>query len=396
MTVRALFDRTNIGHGSRSLDAAVASALLTTDAVGSVVWLARHSISVGQAIALGALALATATAFVQWRRHRPLQLALGVVVGSALGNAIVAHGLLSQRTALQVALVAYALGSWCNRRRAALVVVVAASILAAAAGGHARGNWRAAAASAIAVVLAPWLAGATARLRRVHVADLEDRLARADAERDARAERAVRDERARIARELHDVVAHHVSLIGVQAGAARTTLGRNEDGTREALSGIEATSRDAVREMRRLVDVLDPGDGASLIAPPRRADLEALCAGFEAAGLSVDARLGPVVDDLPPALALTAFRIVEEALTNITRHSQARGCTVELAQVGGRLRIVVDDPGPSHQRAPVPPPGAGRGLTGMRERVALFGGQLVVGSIGRGFRVEATLPVPAS
>ena len=393
MTVRAALERASIAHGSRSVDLAAAGALLATDAIGVIVGLVRGDIVVGQAVALTMVAAGCAAAVARWRRHRPLRLVIVVAAGTVVGDVVVAHGLVSHRTGAQIALVAYALGSWCTRRRTAVAVVVAATALAALGGGHHRGNWAAAAASAIAVLIAPWLAGATARLRRIHLVDVEDRLVRADAERDARAQRAVLDERARIARELHDVVAHHVSLIGVQAGAARTLLGRHDDRTRQALSGIEASSRDAVREMRRLVNVLDAGDGSGLMAPPRRGDLEALCTGFAAAGLTVEQRLSPAVDDLATAVGLTMYRIVEEALTNVTRHSHAHRCTVEVTRSGDRLRVVIDDPGPSHHRAPVPPPGAGRGLAGMRERVGLFGGQLAVGPNGNGFRIDATLPV---
>jgi signal transduction histidine kinase len=222
---------------------------------------------------------------------------------------------------------------------------------------------------------------------------VEERLLAAEADREERARRAVADERARIARELHDVVAHHVSLIGVQAGAARTTLDRDGEATRRALSGIEASSREAVREMRRLLEVLD-GDGSTpLTAPPGPAEFDALAAGFAAAGLGVRCTRTGDPDGLGDLHALTLYRIAEEALTNVTRHSQARTCTLSLHVDERAARVVVRDPGPSHRRAPVPPPGAGRGLAGMRERVALFGGTLEAGpAAGAGFLVDATLP----
>jgi signal transduction histidine kinase len=393
MTVRASVGRALTAHGSPQLDWAVAGAVACADTIGVVVGVTRGDLEAGQAVGLSLVMITCTIALARWRRQRPLRMVFVVVIGAMAGGAIAPHGLVSQRAAVQIALVAFALGSWSTRRRTALVLVALAATVVFLGGAHSSKNWAGAAAAAIAVLIAPWLAGATARLRRIHLADVEARLARADSDRDERARRAVLDERARIARELHDVVAHHVSLIGVQAGAARTLLGSHDGGTREALTGIEASSRDAVREMRRLVDVLDTGDGAELMAPPRLRDLDALCAGFDAAGLSVSRRLDPLVDALGAALGLTVYRIVEEALTNVTRHSTATQCVVEVAAVDGRLHVMVDDRGPSQLRAPVPPPGTGRGLAGMRERVALFGGDLIVGPNGDGYRVEAWLPM---
>ena len=393
MTVRATAGRASLAHASLALDVAVAVAVLAGDAIWIAAASIHHDIRGGQALGLTLVAAACSVALARWRRHGPLRLAVIVLIATALADGIVARGLLSQRTGLYIALVAYALGSWCTRRRTAVAVVIGVAVVVVLAAGHRTGHWRSAAVSATAVLIAPWLAGEAARLRRVHLADVEDRLARADSERDERGRRAVLEERARIARELHDVVAHHVSLIGVQAGAARTTLGAGHSAAQHALSGIEASSRDAVREMRRLVNVLDAGDGSELMAPPRRTELETLCAGFAAAELVVEQHLDAVVDDLAAGPALTIYRIVEEALTNITRHSRARRCTVEVTGVAESVRIVIDDPGPSHPRAPVPPPGAGRGLTGMRERVGVFDGRFVAGPNGLGFRVDVTLPV---
>jgi signal transduction histidine kinase len=393
VTARASVGRALTAHGSAQLDWAIAGAVATADVIGIVVAVARGDVTAGPAAGLSLVMAGCVMALARWRRQRPLRTVLVVFVGTIMGSAIAPHGLLSQRTAAQIAIVAFALGSWSTRRRTAFAVVAVAATLVCLGAAHSSKNWAGAATAAVAVLIAPWLAGAAARLRRIHLAEVEARLARADSDREERARRAVLDERARIARELHDVVAHHVSLIGVQAGAARTMLGSDDDNTREALTGIEASSRDAVREMRRLVDVLDTGDGVEFMAPPRRRDLEDLCAGFEAAGLTVTRRLDPVVDLLGAALGLTVYRIVEEALTNVTRHSTARQCGVEVAPLDARLHVMVDDQGPSQLRAPIPPPGAGRGLAGMRERVALFGGDLTVGPVGGGYRVEAWLPL---
>jgi signal transduction histidine kinase len=198
----------------------------------------------------------------------------------------------------------------------------------------------------------------------------------------------VLDERTHIARELHDVVAHHVSLIGVQAGAARTALASSPDATRDALLAIEASSRAAVGEMHALLGALRDGDDGAPLAPqPGLAQLEPLVATFRATGLDVQLDACRAAD-LPPALDLTCFRIVEEALTNVVRHSGARSATVRVQVDADEVRVTITDPGPA-----VGGPGRGRGLVGLAERVALFGGRHRAGPTGSGgFEVAATLP----
>ena len=215
-----------------------------------------------------------------------------------------------------------------------------------------------------------------------YIAEVEQRLDAAERERDERARRAVADERAHIARELHDVVAHHVSLIGVQAGAARTALDRCPTTTRTALGAIEAASRDArgrdaptARHAARL-------DGPARVDSAPRAGRRSAASspGSRGAGVDVVMRGNGVADRLPPVLELCCYRIVEEALTNVTRHSAASRATVDIERATTGVRIVVVDPGPT------PPPGSdrgGRGLLGMSERVALFGGTLAAGPAAR-------------
>jgi signal transduction histidine kinase len=242
----------------------------------------------------------------------------------------------------------------------------------------------------LAVIALPWVLGLAARTQRRYIAEVERRLDAAVRERDERARRAVADERAHIARELHDVVAHHVSLIGVQAGAARTALDRSPNTTRTALGEIEAASRDALGEMRRLLDTLRDSSPATLTPHPGLADVGHLAAGFAGAGVDVIMRGNGAADGLPPVLELCCFRIVEEALTNVTRHSAASRATVDIERAETGVRLVVVDPGPRRPGSD----GGGRGLLGMSERVALFGGTLAAGPLpGGGFAVVAELPL---
>jgi signal transduction histidine kinase len=252
-------------------------------------------------------------------------------------------------------------------------------------------GWGVAAAIAAALIALPWIAGYAFRTRRLYVEAVEERLATVERERDERARQAARDERAHIARELHDIVAHHVSVIGVQAGAARVSLDTSPQETRAALLTIESASRQAVGEMRHLLSALreddTPQDGAES-PQPGLADLDALVRSFAAAGLTVVLSKRGDDDLLAPTLDLCCYRIIEEALTNVTRHSASRQAGVDVEVGTSAVHITVNDPGPA-----TPKPGSGRGQVGMRERVGLFGGVLNVGPDGRGgFLVDATIP----
>ncbi len=227
------------------------------------------------------------------------------------------------------------------------------------------------------------------------------------------ARRAVVDERLRIARELHDVVAHHVSVIGIQAGAARTVLDRDRDAAVTALRTIEGSSRTAVGELRQLLGVLraegedaDPGPGGGTAAAARRpdpglGDIPSLARLHADNGLAVEVRTAEDVpgdlDDVPPALGLSVFRCAQESLSNVIRHSTATTASVTLRTgrgPGGRWfeLEVLDDGSPRPGTA-----GTGFGLQGLRERVRLHGGEAEIGPrAGRpGWRVRARCPLPA-
>lgn len=198
-------------------------------------------------------------------------------------------------------------------------------------------------------------------------------------------EQIVADERARIARELHDLVGHTLTLMLVQVGAARTVLDHDPAQTRTLLTAVEHTGREALDELDRVLGVLRSDDGQ-----PGLTDLTRLAARMEQAGLRVTVSLEGIVPDLPPSLGMSAYRVVQEALTNTVRHAQAHTAQVRVRQTGHMLEIEVLDDGLS------PSPGyiQGRGLLGVAERVAMFGGTLSHGpGADGGFRVRAVFPV---
>ncbi|RFU40948.1 sensor histidine kinase [Actinomadura logoneensis] len=247
------------------------------------------------------------------------------------------------------------------------------------------------AAGAAVLVAVPLLVGFLVRTRRTSRRELEQQ------ERRHRDAEAVLLERQRIARELHDVVAHHMSMIAIQAEAAPYKTPDVPPETRDDLAEIRATALDALREMRRILGVLRQEDGAVTAPQPSLEHLDELLAGARGTGLEVSSKVTGDVSDLPPGVGLTAYRIVQEALSNAMRHAPGSAVGVEVARAGGILRLsVVNGPAaPGHPRTPSPP-GSGHGLVGMRERVAMLGGELSAVPIAEGgFAVTATLPETA-
>jgi signal transduction histidine kinase len=253
-----------------------------------------------------------------------------------------------------------------------------------------------------ALLAAAWGLGELQRRRRLATARLEQLNAQLQRERDLKARWAVAEERARIARELHDVVAHSVSVMVVQAGAARRLVDGDPAQARQALTSIESTGRQALAEMRRLVGVMRhdgearPEEAADALAPqPGLADLDALVSRARDAGLEVELQVEGAPRPLAAGVDLSAYRIVQEALTNCLKHAGAAKAIVHLCYGREDLELQVLDDG----RGVVGLRDAGRengghGLIGMRERVAVFGGNLDVGPRpGGGFKVDARLPL---
>jgi len=241
-----------------------------------------------------------------------------------------------------------------------------------------------------------WAVGYANRSRDERVGELTretEELRRVHAERELRA---VEEERARIARELHDIVSHGISVITIQAQALRRQLGPSQSNDADALRGIEMTARQAMAEMRRLLGVLRvPGDGVALAPQPGLDQLPELIAEARAAGIEVTLSVEGAPMLLPPGVGLTSYRVVQEALTNIRKHTDLATAEVVLRYHPDLLEIWVEDNGGTR----AVPAGAalspsGHGLAGMRERVTLYGGRLNAGSRPEGgFRVHASLPL---
>jgi signal transduction histidine kinase len=267
------------------------------------------------------------------------------------------------------------------------------------------------AASAISLVLltamlvvAPWALGMWSRTRRAYVDSLIDRGERLEREAAQQAELAASDERARIAREMHDVVAHGLSVIIVQADGARYAAKSSPEAAERALETIAASGREALGEMRRMLGLLRSDDTETGVRPqPGLADLDFLVEQSQASGMPLRAHLEHPLPDVSSGVGLTVYRVVQEALTNVRKHAgpAARADLVVRhvpGQAGGpagdgAIEIVVEDDG---RGAAALDDGSGHGLLGMRERVAVHGGDVEAGPrAGGGYRVHAQVPLGA-
>jgi len=236
-----------------------------------------------------------------------------------------------------------------------------------------------------------WLAGFAVRERVEQAAAAEERAARAERERDVAARIAVAEERARIARELHDVVAHSVSVMVLQAGAVRHKLPATLEEDKEALRRVEQTGRAALAEMRRLLGAMHGDDEGVALAPQPGVDnLGSLLDEVGRAGLPVRLHVDGEKFPLPRAIDLSAYRIVQEGLTNALKHAHASHADVTLDYAPSELRIEVRDDG----RGSATSDGRGHGLVGVRERVKIYGGEMTAGPGGDGgFVLSARLPI---
>jgi signal transduction histidine kinase len=235
-----------------------------------------------------------------------------------------------------------------------------------------------------------WVMGSFVRARRSYTEQLEERADRLERERDTLAQLAVAEERARIARELHDVVAHSMGVMVVQAQGAKSVLHDDPDAADQALGRIEEVGRDSLRDMRKLLGVLRSSDeSASLVPQPGLAGLDALIETFETAGLSVEVESSGEPAPLTPGADLSAYRIVQESLTNVMKHAGVDSALLAMIWEPGWLTIEVRD----HGRGSTTSNG-GHGIVGMRERVSMLGGSLSARSENEsGFIVTARLPV---
>ena len=334
-----------------------------------------------------ALLLGGAVALVVAGRRAPSVGALGLL---ALTVAWYRSGYTSGVINVPYLVAFYLVGATGDRRRQLAVggTAVAVMLVAMLAAGDESVT---SVAGAIGWTVAGMLFGEATHSRRALLAEYEDRAARAEAERDAEAERRVAEARLEIARDLHDVLAHTVSVMTVQAGVGQDAMARGSPGAAEALRTIRAAGRDAMEEVQALVAVLRNGSDPGTAPAPRLDRLGDLVAATEAAGVAVDLTV-----EVPPGAAtdvaeLTAYRVVQESLTNVVRHAAAARATVDVRTDGAHLRVDVHDAG----AAPAPGRGGGDGfgLRGMRERVESLGGHLHAGPDPRGgWRVSAAIP----
>jgi signal transduction histidine kinase len=333
-----------------------------------------------------------------WRRKRPLVVLVLVIVAFFAYQGAGFPG--APQLALLISL--YGVGSYCPRRTARLAAAIAIPLLTVftiLGVIFSEGVTAVQVIPSLVVLITVFMAGEAVRARQAHARTLEERAALLERERDDKARRAVEEERQRIARELHDVIAHNVSVIVVQAGAGRRVAEARPQEAARALGSIEITGRQALGEMRRLLGVLrqDGGEGNALAPQPGMERLPRLLEQIREAGLPVELTVEGDPRPLSPGVDLSAFRIVQEALTNTLRHAGPTTAEVRLCYADKMLEVRVSDDG--RGAAPDTANGhePGQGLVGMRERVALFGGELRAGpKSGGGYEVRARLPIEAS
>jgi signal transduction histidine kinase len=247
---------------------------------------------------------------------------------------------------------------------------------------------------------AAWLVGWNLRRRRARWAELQARTERLERERQEEARRAVAEERLRIARELHDVIAHSMSVIAVQSAVGNHVIDTQPAEARQALAAIEATSRSALTEMRRLLGVLrrEGEPRGSLTPAPGLVDLASLVAQVQDAGLRVWINVEGQRGSVPPGVDLSAYRVIQEALTNVIKHAGSSSATVTIRYGDDSVAVEITNQGPAapHLHVPRPRIGSGHGIIGMRERVAVFGGEFAAGPRpDGGFLVRACFPIAA-
>ena len=321
----------------------------------------------------GAVALlAVAAAALLRRRRRPIAVT-AFVMGVTIAWALAGYGD-GQDLALIVAV--YAVGRYTGDHRQSLVTVaavVAVSIL----GTLIDANQRVDIAPAVLLAGLPWYVGRRIRDRGDYLALLRERAERLEADQDARARQAVADERSRIARELHDVVAHQVSMMTVQAGAAKTVARVDLDASIDAMGDVEQAGRQALGELRHLLGVLRPdGPGQDDLGPqPGLADIPALADHLTHTGADVSLAIAPLPAGLSAAIELATYRIVQESLTNIVKHAgpdPTVHLTIDLDDIG----LVIDIANTTTDTVAPGLPASGFGIAGMRERATLLGGSL--------------------
>jgi len=379
-------------HGQRHTDQAVAAILLAVVLITTVTDVAPAGPVPGLA-EVAAAAVACGSLVI--RRRHPL-LALGLSTVAAEIYLALLRGEAGDLVLAAPLIALYTLAERHGRRPAIVVggavvfVLGAVHVVLRPESWIGSENVALAALGALAVAL-----GEGSRTRRAYVAEVEERAQRAERDREVEARERVTEERLRLARELHDAVGHQLALVAVQAGVADHVLDSSPQAAREALRHVRAASRDALAELHATVGLLraeDPGSSAPAAPTVGLDALPTLVAGLAGSRLEVEQHLGGRVRPLPPAVDLTAYRVIQEALTNASRHGSGARVVLRVDYGTEEIAIVVENPVRSGAAAR---PGAdGHGLTGMRERVTALGGRLEAGPDRHGsFRLVAVIPL---
>jgi len=247
-------------------------------------------------------------------------------------------------------------------------------------------------------LVASLVLGETTRSRRAYLEAVEQRALDAERTREDEARRRAGEERIRIARELHDILAHRISMISVQSGVGAHLMDRDPDQARRALNAVNQASKEALQELRATLGLLRQVDGPEPRSPaPGLAQLEGVVASATAAGVAVRLDITGQRRDLPTGVDLAAYRIVQESLTNVIRHARAATARIAIAYRRAEVVIEVEDDGRGLDEGELAAAGGGNGLLGMHERATALGGELEAGPLaGGGFRVLARLPVDGS
>lgn len=338
------------------------------------------NVTVPKTVAVPAALLMTVP--LAWRRRAPLAVA-AVVTAAWVGQSLLDDSPQpTQSTLLGLVLAIYSVAAYSERNHALAGLGLGVGAVAISEPGD-------------LIVMGPfllgvWLAGRLFRDRQRLAATLQSRTDALEREQEEAARLAIAEERARIARELHDAIAHSVSVMVVEAGAERLALRDGAESTREALMSIEKTGRQALTEMRRLVGMLREEEKEGALAPqPSLAHLEALVTRVREAGLPVELKVEGERVPLPPGVDISAYRILQEALTNVLRHAGPARARVLVRFSAGGVELEVADDGRGTDNGSA----AGHGLVGMRERVTIYGGDLQTGGgAGGGYVVRARLP----
>lgn len=348
----------------------------------------RNDDALGMALALGqTLPLAV-------RRVAPLGVMVAISVAlvshSAIGYEVVQAGTVGSLVAV------YGAASLTDNRRALLAAAITAVAIAAFFLTN-RDDWSVVDVAATSATWAvAWFAGTFVRLRGEQVEVAGARAARLELERETLAREAVADERARMARELHDIVGHALNVIVLQAAGARRLFDIRPEAPRDALASIESTGREALVEMERMLGVLRATEGRDRASDPQPglSQLDSLAGHVSEAGLPVQVVVEGSRLEVPASVDLSAYRIVQESLTNCLKHSGASHATVTVRYRDDDLEVEIVDDGRGSSEPGGKAGGGGRGHVGMRERVALFGGEISIGPVSAagGYRVRARLP----